>query len=141
MARGVRWIGGVQRGQTVLGRVVNQVAALAERSQIARAVVGRIVVEVRAGDIDPRDLHDRDDIGTGNADAASPPVAPVPTIGIPPAPVPQMEDASPVGTPAMLAPALCTPEPDQPRQFGLVDRVEPAMFGQDRKSTRLNSSP
>src|SRR3546814_5077489 len=48
--------------------------------------------------------------------------------------------ASPVGTPAMLAPALCTPEPDQPRQFGPVDRVEPAMFGHDRHDDSMSQA-
>jgi hypothetical protein len=81
----------------MLGRVVNHVAALAERRQIARTIVGRIVVEVRAGDIDPRNSHAHSDVRADYADAPSPSVAPLPAIGIPPAPVTEMKDTGPMG--------------------------------------------
>ncbi len=94
----------------MLDRVVNHVAALAERREIAQAVVGRIVIEMRAGNIHPRDPNDRGEVRTGYADATPPAAAPMPTIGIPPTSVTEMEDASPVRTPAMLAPALSAAE-------------------------------
>jgi hypothetical protein len=81
----------------MLGRVVDHVAALTKRGQVARSVVGRIMVQVRAGDIHPGEPNDRGDVRTGNPDAASPSVAPLAAIGIPPAPVTKMEDASPCG--------------------------------------------
>ncbi len=93
----------------MLGRVVDHVAALTKRGEVARSVVGRIVVQVRAGDIHPGEPNDRGDVRTGNPDAASPPVAPLAAIGIPPSPVTKMEDASPVRAPAMLAPTPARP--------------------------------
>ena len=77
----------------MLGRVVDHVAALAERGEIARRIVGRVVIEVRAGDIHPREPDDRGDVCPDDTDAPSPPVAPLSAIGIPPATIAKMEDA------------------------------------------------
>src|SRR3546814_8903347 len=46
----------------MLVSIVDHVAPLAERSQVARGAVGRIMVEVGAGDIDPRDTDDRHEV-------------------------------------------------------------------------------
>ena len=53
----------IARGTTpMFGRVVDHVAALAERSELAGRIVGWIVLQVCARDIDARDAHDRGDI-------------------------------------------------------------------------------
>src|SRR3546814_19860850 len=51
--------------------IVDHVAPLAERSQVARGVVGRIMVEVGAGDIDPRDTDDRHEVYRPDPDPPS----------------------------------------------------------------------
>src|SRR3546814_6600224 len=71
--------------------IVEHVAPLAERSQVARGVVGRIMVEVGAGDIDPRDTDDRHEVYRPDHDPHSEPVSPLPTIHVPPRSVAQME--------------------------------------------------
>lgn len=68
----------------MLGSIVDHVASLAERSQIARCVVGRIMVEVRAGDIDPRDPDDRREVDRPDPDPLSAPVSPLPAVHVPP---------------------------------------------------------
>lgn len=91
-----------------------------------------------ARDINPRDAHDRRNVVTGRADAASSPIAPVPAIGIPPSTVTEMDNVPAMRTLAMFAAPLGTAEPDQPRQLGPVDRVEPAMFGHDRHDDSMS---
>ena len=130
---------GVEPAPTpMLGSVVHHVASLAERGEVAGAVVAGIVVQMRARDIHPRGANDRRDIAIRYADATSPPVPPMPVIGVPPATVSEVEDARAMRTPAMLAPALGAAEPDQPRQLGPIDWVEPAMFRHDRHRRILN---
>src|SRR3546814_12859694 len=73
----------------MLVSIVDHVAPLAERSQVARGVVGRIMVEVGAGDIDPRDTDDRHEAYRPEPDPPSAPVSPFPTIHFPPPSVPQ----------------------------------------------------
>jgi hypothetical protein len=97
----------------MFGRVVDHVAALAERSEIARPIVGRVVVEVCAGDIDPRQPNRFGDIRARHADATPSAIAPLPAIGIPPAAIAEVENARTVRSLAMLAPALRAAEPDQ----------------------------
>lgn len=99
----------------MFGRVVDHVAALAERSEIARPIVGRVVVEVRAGDIDPRQPNRFGDICAWHADATSSPIAPLPAIGIPPPAIAEVEDTRPMRSPAMLAPPSSSAKPDQIR--------------------------
>lgn len=77
----------------VLLAVVEHMTALAERGQIAWAVVGRVVIEVRAGE---------DDIGATERASAIPPrrryqrcsvaVTPTAAVGVPPNAVAQMLD-------------------------------------------------
>ena len=130
---------GVQPAPTpMLGRVVDHVASLAERSQVARRIVSRIMVQVRARDIDPRHADDGGHCGNGCAHPPTAAVTPMPAIGIPPSAVTQMEYASPMRTPTMLAAPLGAAEPDQPRQLGPVDGVQPAMFGHDRHDESMS---
>lgn len=96
----------------MLGSVMHHVASLAERGEVAGAVVAGIVVQMRARDIHPRGADDRRDIAIRYADATSSPVPPVPAIGVPPATVAEVEDACAMRTPAMLAPTLGAAEPD-----------------------------
>ncbi len=131
-------IGVVPPAPAMLGRVVDHVAALAERGEIARRIVGRVVIEVRAGDIHPREPDDRGDVCPDDTDAPSPPVAPLSAIGIPPATIAKMEDARTVRPSAMLAAAFSAAEPDQPGQLGPVARVQPAMFRHDRHDDSMS---
>ncbi len=122
----------------MLGRVMDHVATLAERSEVARRVVGRIMVQMRAREIDPRDADERQRARAWRSHPAPAPVAPLPAIGIPPAAVAQVEHVPTVRTSAMLAAALGAAEANQLRQLGPVDRVEPAMFGHDRHDDSMS---
>ena len=128
----------VPAAPAMLRRIVNHVASLAERGEVAEAVVAGIMVQVRARGVHPGGADDRREIAIRYADAPSPPVPPMPVIGVPPATVAEVEDAGAMRTPAMLATAFGAAEPDQPRQLGPIDRVEPAMFRHDRHSRILN---
>lgn len=116
----------------MLGSIVDHMAPLAERSQVARCIVGRIMVEVRAGDIDPRDTDNRREVDRPDPDPLSTAISPFPAIRVPPASVTQVKYALAMWTTAMLAPPFGAAEADGPRQLGPVDWVKPAMFGHDR---------
>ena len=122
----------------MLVSIVNHVAPLAERSQVARGVVGRIMVEVSAGDIDPRDTDDRREVYRPDPDPPSAPVSPLPTIHVPPPSVAQVEYALTMRATAMLAPPIGAAEANGFRQLGPVDRVKPAMFGHDRHDDSMS---
>ncbi len=61
----------------VFRRVVDHAAPLAERREVARRVVSRIMVEMRARNIH---AHDRCDACAGRARSPPPPVAPMPEL-------------------------------------------------------------
>lgn len=124
----------------MLGSVVDHVAALAERGEIARRVVGRIVIEMRARDIHARDPHDRRDVRFGRSNPPPTAIAPLTPIAVPPSPVAQVEHSPSMRAPAMLALSLCPTEPDQPRQLGPVDGIKPAMFRHDRHDDSMSQS-
>ena len=84
----------------MLRPVVKHVAALTERSKVARPVIGRIVVEMRAGQHDARCTNSQ---GRG--------------------------DELAVRSPAMLAAALCPLKADDDRQLTPIDRIEPPVLG------------
>lgn len=136
----------------MFARIMAHVAALAECSEVARPVVARIVVQVRAGQ-----HHTRYSEGRGWPDASQPrlhalqrhwrkqaahppplPVAPACRILVPPLAIAEMVYVATVGTPAMLAPPLRPGEPDMVRQLSPVDGVEPAMLARDRHSGLLS---
>ena len=77
----------------MLGRIVDHVAALTKRREIARRIVGWIVIEVGARDVDPRDPDDPGNVRPDNADAPPPSITPLAPIGIPPATIAEVEDA------------------------------------------------
>ncbi|MFD1104951.1 hypothetical protein [Sphingobium olei] len=122
----------------MLGRIVDHVTPLAECGQVARRIIGRIMVEVGAGDIDPRNTDARREVDCSDPDPLSPPVSPLPAIHVPPPSIAQVEYALTMRAAAMLAPPLGAAEANGPRQLGPVDRVKPAMFGHDRHDDSMS---
>src|SRR3546814_20465675 len=90
------------------------------------------MVEVGAGDIDPRDTDDRHEVYRPDPDPPSAPVSPLPTIHVPPPSVAQVEYALTMRAMPLLAPPIGAAEANGSRQPGPVDQVKPAMFGHDR---------
>jgi len=116
----------------MLGRVVDHVAALAERFQVRWRTVARVMIEMRAG---------QDDVGHPNLRQCEAALhrnpfalvrSPARRIGVPPASIAEMCDPPKVRPTALLAAPAGTLEPDRARQLLPVDRVEPAIFGADR---------
>ena len=107
-----------------------------------------------AGEHDARDQEPRrrvkpgehellalDDVGMpGGAHTSPLPIAPDPAVIVPPHAVAEVADATPMRTPAALAPALGAAEPDEARQLAPVDRIKPAVFGGDRHEDDSDSS-
>lgn len=133
---------------------MDHVATLAERGEVARPVVARIVVEMRAGEHDARDEQPRRRLEPGEhelfaldrvgmperADTPPPAIAPDAAIVIPPPAVAEVPDRAPMRTGAMLAAAPGAAEPDEARQLAPVDRVQPAVLGRDRHEGDFGSS-
>jgi len=125
--------------------VVNHVAARAERGEVAPApsAMGRIVVEVRGGEIDRAARHaniiERDEAGLG-AQRSPASVAPGARFAVPPDSIRagELGDVEAVRAAALLATPLRANEADEVGDLGPVDRVEPAMFGTDRHGAILN---
>lgn len=115
ITEGTPTIGVEPAASAMLGSVVDHVTSLAKRGQVAWTVVGRVVVQMRACGIDPRNAYDRRNVVTGRADAAPSPIAPLPAIGVPPSTVTEVDNVPAMRTPAMLATPLGAAEPDQPR--------------------------
>jgi hypothetical protein len=124
---------------SMLGRIVDHVAALAQRRQVARPVVAGIMVEMRARDIDAGRPDDRDQIRLARVRPPPLSIAPMPAIAIPPASVAEMHHPTTVRAPTMFAPTLGTAEADYLRQLGPIDRIEPTMFRHDRHSADSES--
>lgn len=131
---------------TMLGRVVDHVAALAKRGEVSptRTTEGRIVVEVGGCKIDGFARHanclERHEPGLP-PELASATVAPGPNLRVPPHAVDaELGDEEAMGAAASLAPTLCARETDDLADLGPVDRVEPAMFRADRHR-RILSHP
>ena len=115
----------------MLSCIVDHMAPLTERSEVAGGVVGWIVVEVGARGVDPRHADNRCHAKARCTNPPTTPIAPLSATGVPPASIAQMKHPLAMGALAMFAPAVCATETDQFRQFGPVDRIEPAMFGRD----------
>ncbi|KAJ8137351.1 hypothetical protein OY671_009436, partial [Metschnikowia pulcherrima] len=101
----------------VFRRVMDHVAPLAQRGEVAGRVVGRIMVQVRARDKDPRDADDRRHTRARRSRTPSASVAPSAAISVPPAAIAQVEHPPTMRTSAMLAATLGAAEADQLRQF------------------------
>src|SRR3546814_15806147 len=108
----------------MLVSIGEHVAPLAERSQVARGFVGRIMAEVGAGDIDPRDTDDRHEVYRPDPDPPSARVSPLPTIHITPPSVPQMEYKLTMRAMAMHAHPTAEATATGSRPPGPVDRVK-----------------
>src|ERR671933_115143 len=119
----------------VLLAIMEHVAPLAERLQVPRPVVRRIMVQMRRGQHhagrSPGDVR-RQSLGPGQApNRPILAVAPHPALLILPAPVPEMQDDFAMRTPAVLAPSASSGEADHSRELGPVDRIEPAVLRPD----------
>src|SRR3954454_6035907 len=92
----------------MLRPVVQHAAPLAERLQVSRPVLGRIVVEVSAGQHHSRGLEwlGLPRFGEGTAKGASLPVPPHASFIIPPAAIAEVTDQAAVGSPAALTSPL-----------------------------------
>lgn len=121
----------------MLGRVVQHVAPLAQRREVRGRVITRIVIEMRAGQHDPRHPHlrqrnpQRRDPATLGRSPASP-------LAIPPTPVAQMRHALQMRTTAALATTTRAVKADRCGQLRPVDRIEPAVFGTDRHDDSMS---
>ncbi len=97
----------------MLGRVVDHVAALAERFQVRRRAVPRVMIEMRAG------LHDVGHPDPSQCEAAlhRDPLAlvrsPARRVSVPPASIAKMRHPSEVRPTALLAASASTLEPDR----------------------------
>ena len=112
-------------------RIVKHMATLAECREIALATVGRIMIEVRAGQNHSRRPHGPQNVVPDHICAAAAAVSPAMLHRIPPAPVTEVANKLTVGPRAMVATSLGSGEPNEPRQLEPVDRIKPAMFGTD----------
>ncbi|MBB3941618.1 hypothetical protein GGR39_003299 [Novosphingobium fluoreni] len=146
--------GVVTAAAVVFRGVVAHVAALAERGEIARAIVAWVVVQVRGSEHDARHAQGCGWIDAGKArlhesqlsrgrQAADRPalaVTPAGLLLVPPYTVTQVLYRAPVRAPAVLATALGALEADQRGQFAPVDRVEPAVFARDRHGDSMSQA-
>ncbi len=113
--------------------VMAEMAALTERLQIARPVVGRIVIHMRRRQ-DHLGLPELSPIVTkiNPVDRPALSVPPDLLVRIEPAPIAEMADHLAVGTIAALASPPCPLEPDHPAEFAPVDRIETFELRLDR---------
>lgn len=97
----------------MFGRIMNHVAALAERAQVRRSAVARIMIEVRTrqDDIGHPDARKRE--AALHRDTLALVRSPARRIGVPPAPVAKMRDPTKVRPTALLAAPSGTLEPDR----------------------------
>ena len=119
---------------TVLGPVVDHVAALTERGEIGVRVVGGVVVAVSRGQHHPGPTQVPENVGGPGHDAhpSATPVTPRGGRRVPPAAIAEVDHGLPVWSPTTLASAPGAPEPDRDRELRPVNRVEEAMLAPDR---------
>jgi len=116
----------------MLGRIVDHVAALAERLQVRRRAVARVMIEVRASQDDVGHPDPRQCEAALHRNPLALVRSPAQRISVPPSSIAEMCDPTKVRPTALLAAPAGTLEPDCARQLLPVDRVEPAIFGSDR---------
>jgi len=124
----------------MFGRVVEHVAALAQRGEVGGIVVAGIVVEMRAGQHNKGRAHRRQPARAANRDAPPPIGPPASRLAIPPAPVAQMRDPPAMRPCAPLASAPRAAEPDRAGKLRPVDRIKPAVFGADRHPDSMSQA-
>ena len=113
---------------------MQEVAPLAQRGEVARCVVLRVVIEVARRQEHPRPPH-RQDGAVRRWQASVPlalPATPSAGVLVPPQAVAEVQHFAPVRPTAALATALGAAEPDRRRQLVPVDRVKPAVVPADR---------
>ena len=115
----------------MLGRVVDDVAALAQRAQVSRRAITEIVVEVGTGEDDICRPHNRQGEAL-NGDTAPLVIAPETGSGVPPAAIAQVRHIAHVRAAALLTPGAGSVEADRLGDLLPVDRVQPTVFGADR---------
>ena len=114
--------------------VVHEMAALAERHQVARVVVGGVVISVRCGQDNARGSNLHLEISSWSTGSDPPPLPVPPGLSplIPPAAITKMADGPAVGAAAPLTLTFGPAEPDHSRELRPVDGVEPAVLRADR---------
>lgn len=135
----------------MLGCVVDHVASLAERGEVARPVVSRVMVQVSAGQHDAGHTWtwwvyarqyelDGQKIGQGcqSSDTPALSIAPSRAVLVPPSSVTQVDDLSTMRSLAVFATPLRPAKADQVRQLGPVDRIKPAVFRRDRHDDSMS---
>ncbi len=117
---------------SMLGRIVDHMATLAERREIAGHAVAWIVIEMRTSQHDISRSYRCQNEAALERDPLATAGAPTHGIGIPPATIAKMCDPTHMRPRAVLAARAGPIEPDHVRQLAPVDRVKPAVFRADR---------
>jgi len=116
----------------MFGRIVEHMAALAQCGEIARQVMARVMIEMRAGEHDIGRTDAEHIEPFANRDPSTTVRTPIAGIGIPPSPVAEMRDEAQMWPRTSLAARTGTLETDRVRQLLPIDRVKPAVLGADR---------
>ena len=116
----------------VFGRIVEHMAALAQCGEIARQIMARVMIEMRAGEHDIGRTDAEHVEPFTNRDPSTTVRTPIAGIGIPPSPVAEMRDEAEMRPRTSLAARTGTIETDRSRQLLPIDRVKPAVLGADR---------
>ena len=106
--------------------IVEHVAALTEAAQVAQAVVGRIMIQVRGGEHDARRPQPHDLFQVGPAGDTAAPVAPRLSCRIVSPPVRQAAHGGTMRTAAALANAAGALEADAPAKVAPMRGVQVA---------------
>ena len=112
--------------------IVDHVTALTEAAQIAQAVVGRIVIQVRGSEHDARCPHPHDLFKVGPMGDAAMSVTPCSPCRIEPPSVRQAAQCGAVRPAASLAQAAGPLEADAPAEFGPMRGIQAAQLASDR---------
>jgi hypothetical protein len=121
----------------MFGCVVQHVAPLTQCREVRRRVVAGIVIQMCAGQHDPRHPHLRQR-DAQRRDPAALRRSPASPFAVPPAPVAQMRHPLQMRTATALAATARAVEPDRRGQLRPVDRIEPAVFGTDRHDDSMS---
>jgi hypothetical protein len=120
----------------VLAAVMEHMAALAERLEIARPVVGGVVIEMGGGQrhlcCGEGPVLDRRRSARNPGKRPALPVAPGCAFLIPPAAIAEVKDHAAVGSPASFATSLGPSEPDEGRELRPVNWIEPPVLRANR---------
>ena len=112
--------------------VVEHMAALAEAAQVAQAVIGRIVIEVRGGKYDTRRPAAGHVLEVRPVRGAAAAIAPGLVAGIEPSSIRQAANARAVRPAATFTDAAGALETDAAAELAPVRGIEVAEFGADR---------